>query len=92
MSAVSARALYLLSTTIPHRKKQRGAAATLTKRPRPVTQDNTQCMLTPGLIILLRFTGPPVPMTARVHSTPQRPFTPVTEHSFRSIHRTTPVA
>eukprot|EP00976_Prorocentrum_cordatum_P096713 1190680-Prorocentrum_minimum.AAC.1 len=28
-----------------------------------------------GVIILLHFTGPPVPITARVHSTPQRPFT-----------------
>eukprot|EP00976_Prorocentrum_cordatum_P059993 1175725-Prorocentrum_minimum.AAC.1 len=25
-------------------------------------------------IIVLHFTGPPVPITARVHSTPQRPF------------------
>eukprot|EP00959_Pyramimonas_sp_CCMP1952_P015602 330199-Pyramimonas_sp.AAC.1 len=25
-------------------------------------------------VILLRFTGPPVPITARMHSTPRRPF------------------
>eukprot|EP00976_Prorocentrum_cordatum_P097219 1190906-Prorocentrum_minimum.AAC.1 len=26
------------------------------------------------LLLLLHFTGPPVPITARMHSTPQRPF------------------
>eukprot|EP00976_Prorocentrum_cordatum_P059562 1175552-Prorocentrum_minimum.AAC.3 len=27
-------------------------------------------------ILLLQFTSPPVPITARMHSTPQRPFAP----------------
>eukprot|EP00959_Pyramimonas_sp_CCMP1952_P419709 8791293-Pyramimonas_sp.AAC.2 len=27
-----------------------------------------------NIVLLLRFTGPPVPITARVHATPQRPF------------------
>ena len=31
-------------------------------------------LVTPAGVILLHFMGPPVPITARMHSTPQRPF------------------
>eukprot|EP00959_Pyramimonas_sp_CCMP1952_P414313 8680730-Pyramimonas_sp.AAC.1 len=32
------------------------------------------CAVSNAILIILRFTGPPVPITARVHSTPQRTF------------------
>eukprot|EP00959_Pyramimonas_sp_CCMP1952_P474315 9503247-Pyramimonas_sp.AAC.1 len=51
-----------------------------TPPPKPVPAKANQVSTTSGPIArgegitLLRYTGPPVPITARMHSTPQRPF------------------
>ena len=41
-------------------------------------------------VILLHFTGPPVPITARMHSTPQRPFVYVYVYVYASTTYPTP--